>query len=245
MNTPERNRWIRTAFLVAALGVAGCRDTGGEPPLVYGPELSVVPASGIPGDPVRISGLDFGNAAVAWFSGVRCQPESIRTGVMHVRVPWGARTGMLTVGPPPDSAIGPVFTVTMTYADSLPIVPFTGPPVTRSSSLHYDPMYPWADSIAWSARIAADTVVFMQEYAVGDDSWWSMVVRFRFTPLALAPHAAEAVLFRREIDGVFVEQLRGRVMVQDWNTAGVVSARLSFVRHMPDGWYDRDLWFRF
>lgn len=122
------------------------------------------------------------------------------------------------------------------------LVPFSGKPVTRSSSLHYDPMYPHADSIPWTAKFSADTLILTQEYTVGDDSRWTMSIRFRFASILTYPLSAEGVLVRREIDGVFTEVMKGQVAVQDWNNGGVISGRMSFVRPRLAWWYDRDFW---
>ena len=115
------------------------------------------------------------------------------------------RAGPVTVLIPGGSITGAVFAVITPCADSMCLVPFSGKPVTRSSSLHYDPMYPHADSIPWTAKFSADTLILTQEYTVGDDSRWIMSIRFRFASILTYPLSAEGVLVRREIDGVFTE----------------------------------------
>ena len=233
------------AILWLALLLMGCSDAGIEPVpdrLTSG-IASMVPASGRPGDPVRIIGNSpFTASARVAFNGIPCAPESLRGGIIFVRVPWGAKTGPVTVLTPGGSMTGLVFAVSTPCSDSMCLVPFSGTPVTRSSSLHYDPFYPHVDSIPWTAKFSADTLILTQEYTVGDDSRWIMSIRFRFSSMVTYPLSVQGVLVRREIDGIFTEVLKGQVAIQDWNTGGVISGRMSFVRTAPDGWYDRDFW---
>ena len=232
-------------LICLALLMMACSDAGNEPApdSVRSGIASIVPASGRPGDPVRIIGNSpFTASARVAFSGVLCAPESLRAGIIYVRVPWGAKTGPVIVVIPGGSITGPVFAVSTPCSDPMCLVPFSGTPVTRSSSLHYDPFYPHVDSIPWTAKFSADTLILTQEYSVGDDSRWTMSIRFRFSSMVTYPLSVQGILVRREIDGVFTEVLKGQVAIQDWNNGGVISARMSFVRTAPDGWYDRDVW---
>jgi hypothetical protein len=234
-------------LLCIPLLFTACSDTGNEPaPDKDGfSSLTVSPMSGRPGDLILFIGSSpFSANARASFNGVPCEPESSHAGVLYVRVPWGAKSGPVSVIIPGGTTTGPSFTVIPPCADSMCLVPFSGKPVTRSSSLHYDPMYPQADSIPWVMKISADTLTLTQEYTVGDDSRWIMSVRFRFTSILTFPLSAEGILVRREIDGVFTEALKGQVAIQDWNNGGVISGRMSFVRPRLAWWYDRDFWVR-
>jgi hypothetical protein len=111
--------------------------------------------------------------------------------------------------------------------------------------MHYDPMYARMDSVPWTGRVLGDTVECVQAYPVGDDSHWTLTIRFRVPGPTGFPQAVEGILVRREIDGVFTDRLKGVVAVQDWDLSGVISGRISFVRWFPDGWYDDDFWYRF
>jgi hypothetical protein len=235
----------RSVLLCLTILLMACSDTGNEPDPQSSESgsITVTPSSGRPGDPVRVIGSSPFNASVrVSFNGIPCAPESLRGELISVRVPWGATTGPVAVIAPGSTITGPVFAVNTPCAGPMCLVPFSGKPVTRSSSLHYDLFYPHVDSIPWTATFSADTLTLTQEYTVGDDSRWTMSIRFRFASLVSSPLSAQGILVRREIDGIFTEVLKGQVAIQDWNNGGVVSGRMSFVRTAPDGWYDRDFW---
>jgi hypothetical protein len=235
--------------LVVASTLLLCLSCTNESVIVgpIGPILSIraiVPDQGTPGDFVTIYGAGLSDLRLPYavsFNGATAWPESYSDTVVIVRVPLDASTGPLRVLTENDSVIGPAFTVLPSCGRDACVKLYSGPPLTEQQSWTLDCFFRY---VKWTAAIIADTVVLSQSYCYGDDSFYSLILRFWNNPPFQA--GADGLLLDREITGTSTLALKGLVLIQSWDRTGVVSGKVSWWLG-PSGrvWRDFVFWHDF
>lgn len=226
----------------------GCNNDSTVVPQVNNTNVTirnVAPARGKMSDAVVIYGANFDS--LQWppvgFNGVRTAVESFSDTVINVRVPLGASTGPLIVYTTRGSAVGPVFTVEPPCGANLCNVLYEGPLLTKQQSWQRDCAYRYT---RWSGQSRTDSIVLAQGFCVGDDSYFTKTLRFTNDrgPNFL-PTVTDAYLVDHEIQGTYIDTLKGIVSIQSWDPYGVVSGKLSWFSEPDKLWRDFVFWYDF
>jgi len=214
-----------TALLVCS----GCTNES----IVVGPNgpaamtiRAVVPDNGAAGDFVTVHGTGFSDLRAPYpvsFNGALAWIEDYEDSVLTVRVPPDATTGPLRILTPNDSASGPVFTVHPGCGSDLCVKLYGGPALTEQQSWTLNCFFKY---VKWTGAITADTLVLSQSYCYGDDSFYTLTLRFWNNPPFQT--GTDGLFLDREITGTTAYRLQGIVFIQSWDRAGVVSGKVSW-----------------
>jgi hypothetical protein len=203
----------------------------------------VVPRRGRMSDTVNVYGFHFQGARIA-FNGLETSYLWRSDTILSARVPRGATSGRVILFTLGDTAIGPVFTVDSVCSQNLCIVPYYGSLLTEQQSWQKDWFYRYVE---WAGQVRADSIILTQgPYQVGDDTRLTRLVRFTNNrgPTAL-PTSVDAILVHHEMFRTVIDTLKGIVAIQSWDTAGVVSGKISWFYEPYKWWYDFVFWYDF
>lgn len=242
---------MRICILLASalLGIAGCNnDSTVVEPLGQQTDTSIVirdvlPRRGLVSDTVNVYGSRFQHARIA-FNGLEASYLKRSDTILTARVPRGATSGPITIFTTTDTAIGPVFSVDTVCSQNLCIVPYWGPLLTEQQSWQRDWMFRY---VQWTGQVRADSVVLTQgPYPIGDDTGLTRLVRFMNNRgVHSLPTSVDAFMIYHEMFWTSIDTLKGIVAVQSWDTAGVVSGRVSWFDESQSWWYDSVFWYDF
>ncbi len=235
-------------ILLTLLPCFGCEDSS----MVVQPQpppgatiRAIVPVTGRISDAVVIYGAHFDTLRRLYpvtFNGVPVSVEDHSDSIISVRVPLGASSGPIIVYTTRDSAVGPVFTVVPSCGQDLCVYPYDGPLLSEQQSWHRDCFYRF---VRWSGQWTSDSVVLSQGYCVGDDSHYTLILRFKNYRGYPLPTIVDGSLIDREIEGTSTITLKGLVSIQSWDPKGVVSGKVSWFDERNRSWRDFVFWYEF
>ncbi len=198
-------------------------------------------------DTVTIYGSHFSGSRVlangVHFNGTPTTVLGISESVLVVRVPFGATSGPIAVCTMTDSVIGPVFTVDSLCDQNLCIAPYYGQLLTEQQSWQRDMFYRY---VRWSGRVLSDSVVLSLEYQVGNETIITQLLRFTHDRTTnTIPASVDGFLIYHIRSTTETDTLRGLVSIQSWDTAGVVSGKVSWFYETYSWWRDFVFWYDF
>ena len=204
---------------------------------------TVIPSSGRMSDTVTVYGSHF-QAARIMFNGVETSYLTRSDSVITARVPRRASSGPVTVFSDRDTAFGPIFIVDSVCSQSLCIVPYYGQLLTEQQSWQRDWFYRYVE---WTGQVRPDSVVLSQgPYQIGDDTRVTRLLRFiNDRGMNALPTSMDAFLIYHEMFWTDIDTLKGIVAIQSWDTAGIVSGKVSWFNESQHRWYDFVFWYDF
>ncbi len=172
--------------------------------------------------------------------------DCIRGSVMYARVPYRAKSGRVILHSGDLSIEGPRFTVVHLCDDSVCVTNYSGPTIQESDA--------WVDTRSymgpvekWRASISHDTVKLSQDFRFGDDGHIWRIINFELSRTDGPPRCIGGMIIDHELLGDDTLDLKGVAEIQDWDTSGVVSGRVSYFRDICNTgyWWYYYFWYDF